>query len=120
MISQLLYHLPGTKRYNVLFIKRNLEEVITSQNAMLERRVKPKSPVRYTKLIEIFQKHLIDIEKWLKEHKQMDVLDINYPDVLKQPMEMSYKIQQLLSTACLVDVEKMAAVVDRNLYRQRR
>ena len=58
IVSHLLHHLPDTKTYKVIFMKRNLEEVIASQNKMLERTGKPMSPVNDAKLIDLFENHL--------------------------------------------------------------
>ena len=38
MVSQLLYHLPASERYRVLFMRRNMEEILDSQEKMLARR----------------------------------------------------------------------------------
>ncbi len=46
MISQLLYHLPPTERYRVIFMRRNLDEVIASQEKMLQRRNAAAAPRR--------------------------------------------------------------------------
>ena len=37
MVSQLLYDLPPTERYRIIFMERDLEEMLASQERMLER-----------------------------------------------------------------------------------
>ena len=37
MVSQLLYDLPPSERYRVIFMERDLDEVLASQEKMLER-----------------------------------------------------------------------------------
>src|SRR5438067_12425110 len=37
MVSQLLYDLPGGETYRIIFMQRNLDEVLLSQDKMLER-----------------------------------------------------------------------------------
>jgi hypothetical protein len=44
IISHLLYYLPPIKHYKILFMKRALEEVVASQNAMLDRQKQGKAP----------------------------------------------------------------------------
>src|SRR5438477_21255 len=44
MVSQLLYHLPPTERYFVLFMERDLDEVLASQEKMLARLGQPAAP----------------------------------------------------------------------------
>src|SRR4051794_24782005 len=41
MVSQLLYDLPSTERYRVIFMRRDLDEVLVSQEKMLERLGRP-------------------------------------------------------------------------------
>src|SRR5437016_13029186 len=44
MVSQLLYDLPATERYRVVFMEGDLDEVIASQEKMLTRLGKPAAP----------------------------------------------------------------------------
>lgn len=119
IVSHLLHHLPDTKTYKIIFMKRNLEEVIASQNTMLERTGKPMSPVSDAKLLDLFEKHLVEIETWLKKQKHIDVLYLNYKEVINHPLDSTRKIQHFLRDIQTLDPEKMAKAVDRTLYRQR-
>src|SRR5262249_24135332 len=44
MVPQLLYDLPPTERYRIIFMERDLDEVLTSQEKMLERLGRPAAP----------------------------------------------------------------------------
>src|SRR5258708_2609841 len=44
MVSQLLYNLPVTERYRVIFMQRDLDEMLISQEKMLERLGRPVAP----------------------------------------------------------------------------
>src|SRR6516225_921323 len=44
MVSQLLYDLPKTERYRIIFMERNVDEMLTSQEQMLQRLGKPAAP----------------------------------------------------------------------------
>ena len=44
MVSQLLYDLPATEKYRVIFMERDLDEMLISQEKMLERLGKPAAP----------------------------------------------------------------------------
>ncbi len=119
IVSHLLHHLPDTKTYKVIFMNRNLEEVIVSQNKMLKRTGKPISPVSDAKLLDLFEKHLVKIETWLKKQKHIGILYLNYKDVINHPLDNAHKIQHFLRNICLLDTEKMEKTVDKTLYRQR-
>src|SRR5262245_57688671 len=44
MVSQLLYDLPPEEQYRILFMERDLEEMLLSQEKMLERLGRPPAP----------------------------------------------------------------------------
>ena len=46
MVSQLLYELPASETYRVIFMERDLDEMIRSQEKMLSRLGKPTAPKR--------------------------------------------------------------------------
>jgi hypothetical protein len=56
IVSQLLYQLPPTERYRIVFMRRDLDEILTSQEKMLERRGVVAAPRERMK--EAFTVHL--------------------------------------------------------------
>src|SRR5262249_52864153 len=44
MVSQLLYELPANETYRVIFMLRDFDEMLTSQDKMLERLGRPSAP----------------------------------------------------------------------------
>lgn len=119
IISHLLYNLPKTRQYKILFMKRTLEEVVASQNAMLDRRKQERSPVSDHTLIEFFEHHLLDVQNWLHHQKYMEVLYLNYRDVVDNAVTNARNVQMFLKDVYLLDVERMVGVIDKRLYRQR-
>ncbi len=117
MVSMLLYKLPKDRQYKVVFMKRNLEELLASQRVMLQRRSQGESKTGDDKMGELFRKHLAEIESWLERQGNMDVRYIHYNEILYKPHEGAELITRFLGDD--LDVEKMSAVVDRLLYRQR-
>ncbi len=87
MISQLLYDMPSNESYKVIFMKRNMNEILASQKKMLERRGNNKDDISDEKMGEFFSKHLSKIMEWMDERKYMDILYINYSDILENPGE---------------------------------
>lgn len=118
MISALLRHLPATYRYRIIFMRRRMEEVLASQRQMLIRRGEPTNDVSDDKLSEIFSRHLQQVEAWLNEQPHMHVLYVDYHQALQDPRGEARRISQFLGQE--LDLAAMAAVVDRNLHRQRR
>src|SRR3989304_2872822 len=116
MVSMLLYDLPLDREYSLIFMKRNLDEVITSQKVMLARKGEIPS-ADDEEMKQLFSKHLSEIEAWLSERKNFRTLYINYEDVLKQPLETAENIQKFLGRG--LNIDNMIKSVDPALYRQR-
>jgi hypothetical protein len=117
MIAALLRHLPAEYNYRVIFMRRNIEEVLASQRQMLLRRGEPADAIPDEKMAELFGKHVERVEAWLDERPNMDVLYVHYSDVLADPAGQAKRVNQFLNNT--LDMAKMAQVVDPSLYRQR-
>jgi len=117
VISQLLFDLPATHQYKVIFMRRRLEEVLSSQKQMLLRRGTFDPAVPEETLRATFLKHLETVADWLRTQKHMDVLYISYNRMLEDAAPFVDRINTFLGGE--LDAEAMRAVVDRNLYRQR-
>lgn len=117
IISYLLKDLPKDHNYKVLFMRRNLQEVLASQSKMLERRGEA-SESSDERMIEIYEDHLWKVNRLLKRETHIEALDVPYKQVLEGPGEQARRIHDFLGLP--LDVEKMAGVVDQNLYRNRR
>ncbi len=118
IISALLRHLPRDKSYKIIFMNRNMEEVLASQRAMLEKRGVKEDPAADEGMAERFERHLLKVKDWLAREKGMDVLDVNYNEVIRNPAQEARIVAEFLDGAA--DPEKMSAVVERSLYRQRK
>ncbi len=118
MISQLLHHLPAEYSYEVVFMLREMEELLVSQRKMLERRGEPTNAVSEKKMGELFRKHLDRVLAWLDERPNFEVLCVSYNQVLESPREQAEMINEFFSEG--LDVRAMVDVVDPTLYRQRR
>ncbi|MFO8052914.1 MAG: sulfotransferase domain-containing protein [Candidatus Omnitrophota bacterium] len=117
MISALLKHLPKGYRYKVIFMERKMEEILASQKKMLIRQNKPTDAIPDQKMAQLYQKHLREVKAWFKEQDNIEVIDINYNQALKNPAEAIKKIEDFLSQS--LDTSKMAKIIDNSLYRQR-
>jgi hypothetical protein len=118
MVAALLKDLPPQYGYKVIFMKRSIEEVLASQHQMLIRRGQPADQASDERMAELFRKHVRQIESWLADQPNFDVLPIDYAAVLDNPLAQARQIHSFLEGA--PDPERMAQVVDHSLYRQRR
>ena len=117
VISRLLYELPLDRRYRVVFMHRDIEEILASQLKMLIRRGLNKD--NYDQgLCAAFEKHLSDTDNWLRQnHKYFEVLYVRFADVHADPFYQSDRVNNFLGGK--LDVAAMAAAVNSDLYRQR-
>ena len=115
MVSQLLYDLPPTETYRIVFMRREYDEMLASQEKMLARRGKPAAP--RDEIRRAFTQHLDRLFAWLKDQPNMQVLFVRYQDLVANPREQAGLINEFFGGR--LDVEKMAAAVDPALYRNR-
>ena len=118
LVSPLLEHLPSRHDYRIIFMQRDLSEVIASQNAMLARRGEAKSPMKDADLAARFEAHLQAVRKLIAAHPNMTAIEVAYTNVLNHPIEEVRRITAFLDRP--LDEAGMAAAVDPKLYRNKR
>jgi len=117
MIAALLKHLPPEFRYEVVFMRRNIREVLASQRRMLIRRGELPEAVPDVRMAELFKKHVEQVEAWIAEQPNVAVIYVDHGDILDDAARQARRVDEFLRST--LDVQAMAAVVDRSLYRQR-
>ncbi len=116
VISALLEHLPPEYHYKVIFMERDLQEVLASQRKMLTRRNQV-SPIRDAELEVQFQNHLKAVKYWLARQPNMEVLYVSYNELISNPEPACRTLVQFLSLP--LDVAKLSSVPNESLYRNR-
>ncbi len=117
VISALLKYLPSEYQYKIVYIRRNMPEILASQRKMLVRRGEDPDKMDDEQMAELFAKHVRQVEQWLKEQPNMSVLYVHYSEILADPLPNVAKINEFLGGK--LDSVQMAQVVDPNLYRNR-
>lgn len=116
MVYRLLYDLPNGYSYRVVFMKRKLEEVIKSQEVMLERHGKG-GAASDAELIALFKAELAKCDDWIGKRPNFQVLYMDYNDLLGNAKPSVDALDAFLGG---MNKEAMLAVVDPKLYRQRK
>jgi hypothetical protein len=116
MVSQLLYDLPATERYKVVFMERDLDEVLASQEKMLVRLGRPTAPRE--QMARAFTLHLTKLATWLKEQSHLDVLRVRYADVVANPQAETARVNDFLGGR--LNVPAALQAIDPSLYRNRK
>lgn len=113
MVSQLLYDLPTTERYRVVFMERDLEEVLDSQEKMLRRLGRPVAP--RDGMRRAFALHLNRVRRWLGEQANFAVLRVRYADVVTRTADEVARVNVFLGGR--LDPSAAFHAVDPSLYR---
>ena len=118
VVHLLLMQLPSDRNYRVIFMVRNLDEVIASQREMLKRQNRPGAAVDDRTLAGIFDKQMTTVRRWLAERPHFRVLYLNHSDVIAHPRAAAEQVSVFLDGALSVD--NMVGAVNPALYRQRK
>lgn len=121
VISALLEYLPSDYEYKVIFMHRNIEEVLQSQRKMLTHRGETVEEVGEglsdAAMADLFAKHLVAVKQWLRGQPNFAVVDIDYNAMLQNPEPFVHTINQFIDSS--LDEQAMATVVNPTLYRNR-
>jgi len=116
MVSQLLYELPASERYRIIFMERDMDEMLLSQEKMLARLNKPSAP-RDT-IERAFREHLRKVRVWLGGQANIEVLAVNYNNLVERPEDEAERVSAFLGGSA--DTGNMSKTVDPSLYRNRK
>lgn len=116
VISSLLEYLPANYKYKVIFMRREIAEILASQKQMLIRRGES-TDGDDRKMAEMFQEHLKRVRVWLANQPNMEVLYVDYNALMAEPTPEIKVVAVFLGLNEHLDA--MLAVPDQKLYRQK-
>jgi len=116
VISYLLKDLPEHNNYRILFMRRDLHEVLASQKKMLDRREEVHE-VPDEQMLTMYTSHLEKVQIMLRLRAHLESIDVGYRAVIEDPRSQAERINAFLGGG--LDVERMTAEVDARLYRNR-
>ena len=117
IIGALLMHMPPMYQYRVLFMRREMNEILASQAKMLENRGEENKVDNETMAV-LFAKHIKQIEDWMNIQSNLKYIDVDYNSMLANPIPQVRKINQFLGGN--LNEAAMLEVIDPQLYRQRK
>lgn len=116
VISALLEYLPAGYPYRVVFMERDLAEVLASQRRMLLRNGR-QDDISDAELMALYQSHLAQVKQMLRQRTGMPVLYLSYNDLIVNPAPGIQQLDRFLGG--VLEQGAMRAVVDQTLYRER-
>lgn len=108
-----LFHLPSIYTYKIIFMLRDMEEIVLSHQTMIREKKNTYNPT----LLNGFTQQLEQAKTWIESQPNVEVLYLNYKDVVNNPVENLHSISAFLEMD--LDLEKMGAVIKGKYYRCR-
>ena len=94
-------------------MNRDLTEIVKSQQIMIG-----KDPETLpTRLLRAYEKHLSQVELWKEKEPGVELIYVNYKDVLDNTDEALEKITSFIGVD--LNIEEMTKCVDKSLYRNK-
>jgi hypothetical protein len=116
VISSLLEYLPSNYKYKIVFMRREIAEILASQKQMLIRR-NESSDGDDQQMAEMFQEHLKRVRVWLANQSNMEILYVDYNTLMADPAPEIKVVAEFLGLT--ENLDAMLAVPDKKLYRQK-
>ena len=116
VISSLLEYLPPQHTYKIIFMERDLSEVLASQQKMLTNR-NEESNVTDDELKQQFQDHLKTVRAWLVRQPNIEVLYVRFNELITNPEPFCVKIADFIGLP--INKDDMLSVPNKKLYRNR-
>ena len=117
VISHLLFELPANYHYRIIFMERDLDEVLKSQHHMLVRDGKAKDDTINIRLVNAFQQNLQKVKDWAPKQGNIDILFVSHRNLIDNPTEELTKVSTFLGGN--LNIQEMASVVDKSLHREK-
>ena len=116
MISHLLKELPADNFYRVLLARRDLREVVASQDRMLEREGRP-ARTDPDAVLASYESHLVNVKVLIKTRSNFDLLEVAFDRLLHEPADGAERMNRFVGGH--LDTSRMTGVIDPSLYRTR-
>lgn len=118
VISALLPQLPPKHQYNIIFMRRPVNEVVDSQWKMLDHRGEtPKSEKNH--LIKTQEQHVEQILTNLRRRNNVNLIEVDFPSLIKSPELNIESLRKFLGNDLGSDTATLSSVVRPELYRNR-
>ena len=117
-VYSLLYDLPATRKYQIIFMERDMDEILASQLKMLARSDKTVKSRKNENLKRVFESEVTKLKSWLEGQQSFRFICVPYKDVVEKPFEWAHRVNEFVGG--YLNIQSMAVVVERELYRQRR
>lgn len=116
IVAQLLPFLPRGERYRVIFMDRDLHEIVKSQRVMLDRMERKGGRLTDARMMSTLDAQVAQVERLLARRPDIDSIFVDYASVLADPAGETRRIADFLGGE--FDVDAMVGGVDATLRNQ--
>ena len=116
IVAQLLPFLPRGERYRVIFMDRDLHEIVKSQRVMLDRMERKGGRLTDARMMSTLDAQVAQVERLLARRPDVDSIFVDYASVLADPAGETRRIADFLGGE--FDVAAMVGGVDATLRNQ--
>lgn len=116
MVYSLLYDLPVDRKYDVIFMRRDLSEILASQQHMLKNKGLT-SNVDDSRMAALFAKEITRFQRWISTANHINCIEVLYNDVASGSANPIADINSHLGHS--LNTSAMSSIVDPSLYRNR-
>ncbi len=117
VISFLIKDLPDDNDYRVIFMRRDLGEVLASQNKMIERLGSEDTTARDEAMKEAYRNDIVRTRLLCRKRPNFELLEVHYKATIEDPAATACEVNAFLGGR--LDEAAMRAAVDASLYRNR-
>jgi hypothetical protein len=115
IIAPLLRHLPKESQYKIIFMERDVDETLVSQQKLVEGRGKDPASIGDAKILLQYREMF---KSWLSTQDKMEVLLVDYNTLTTNPAQACKEVTEFIGAP--LDCTKMDKVFDSKLYRNRK
>jgi hypothetical protein len=116
-ISFLIKDLPDENDYRVIFMRRDLDEVLASQEKMISRLDQGDTAAEAEAMKEAYRNDIVRTRLLCRNRPNFELIEVHYRAAIEDPAAVSRAVNDFLGGG--LDEAAMRAVVDASLYRNR-
>jgi hypothetical protein len=117
-ISFLIKDLPDDNDYRVIFMRRDLDEVIASQEKMIARLDQGDTTADPEALKEAYRNDIVRTRLLCKKRPNFELIEVSYRSAIEDPAAASRAVNAFLGGH--LDEAAMREAIDASLYRNRK
>jgi len=117
VISFLIKDLPDDNDYRVIFMRRDLDEVIASQNKMIQRLGTDDSTAAEEAMKEAYRNDIVRTRLLCRNRPNFELIEVHYRQTIDDPTATASALNVFLGGR--LDEAAMSGGVDANLYRNK-